>query len=115
MIKSAFHIPHHVAIRIFQCMAPRRSSAENLGAGGDGFPHSKEKYYKKLRGFPHSCAKVEPYSRFVWANSVEVIPTLLILDGPIIIDSRFRSHFVKLTTTLSCTKHLSIYTFNVVA
>ena len=34
----------------------------------------------------------EPYSRFVWANSVKVIPPLLILDGPIIIDSRFRSH-----------------------
>jgi len=92
MIKSAFHIPHHVAIRIFQCVAPRRSSAENLGAGGDGFPHSEEKYYKKLRGFPHSCAKVEPHSRFVWANNVKVIPTLLILDGPIIIGSRFRSY-----------------------
>jgi hypothetical protein len=79
-------------MRNFQCVAPRRSSAENLCAGGDGFPHSEETYYKKLRGFPHSCAKVEPYSRFAWANSVKGIPTLLILDGPIIIDLRFRSN-----------------------
>jgi hypothetical protein len=43
MIKSAFQIPHHVATRIFQCVAPRRFSAENIGAGGDGFPHSEEK------------------------------------------------------------------------
>ena len=92
MIKSAFQIPHHVAIRIFQRVAPRRFSAENSGAGGDGFPHSAEKYYKNKLSFPHCCAKVEPYSRFVWANSVKVIPPLLILDGPIIIiDSRFRS------------------------
>jgi hypothetical protein len=90
MIKSAFQIPHHVAIRIFRCVALRRFSAENIGAGGDGFPHSEEKHYNKLRGFPHSCAKVAPYSRFLWANCVEVIPPLLILDGPIIINSRFR-------------------------
>jgi hypothetical protein len=89
MIKSAFQIPHHVAMRNFQCVAPRRFSAENIGAGVDVFPHSGGKIL--LRGFPHSCAKVAPYSRFVWANSVNVIPPFLILDGPIIIDSRFRS------------------------
>jgi hypothetical protein len=46
MIKSSFEIPHHVAIRIFQCVAPRRFSAANIGAGGDGFPHNEERYYK---------------------------------------------------------------------
>jgi hypothetical protein len=91
MIKSAFQIPHHVAIRIFQCVAPRRFSAEKIDASGDGFPHSEETYYKKLRGFPHSCAKVAPYSRFVWANSVKVIPPLLILDGTIL-SSRGSGH-----------------------
>jgi len=40
--KSAFQIPHHVAIRIFVYAPPRCFSAENSGAGGDGFPHSAE-------------------------------------------------------------------------
>jgi len=51
-----------------------------------------KKCERKLCGNPQSCAKVEPYSRFVWANSVKLIPPLLILDGPIIIDSRFQSY-----------------------
>ena len=48
--------------------------------------------------------EVEPYSRFVWANSVKVISPLLILDGPIIIDSRFRSRVLTgpLTVFLHC-------------
>jgi len=43
MTKSAFQIPHHVAIRIFVYAPPRRKSSLNIGAGGDGFPHSEEK------------------------------------------------------------------------
>jgi hypothetical protein len=43
MIKPAFQIPVHVAIRIFVCAPPRRKFALNFGAGGDGFPHSVEK------------------------------------------------------------------------
>jgi len=43
MIKSAFQIPHHVAIRIFVCAPPRSKLSLNIGAGGDGFPHSAEK------------------------------------------------------------------------
>jgi hypothetical protein len=35
-------------------MAPRHFTAGFLGAGGDSFPHSEEKYYKKLRGNPHN-------------------------------------------------------------
>ena len=83
-------------------VAPRHFTAGFLGAGGEGFPHSVEKYYKKLRGNPQSCATVEPYSRFVWANSVKVIPPLLILDGPIIIDSRFRSCIESRSTNQNC-------------
>jgi hypothetical protein len=30
-------------------VAPRWFSAEIIGAGGDDFPYSEEKYYKKLR------------------------------------------------------------------
>jgi hypothetical protein len=95
MIKSACHIPHHVAIRIFVYAPPRCFSAENSGARGRGTAASgtvpKKKKKKKN---PHSWAKVEPYSRIVWANSIKVIPPLLILDGPFIIDSRFRSSIV---------------------
>ena len=65
------------------CGKPRRRRRRLSSQG--------EKKYKRLRGFPQSCAKVAPYSRFAWANSVKVIPPLVILDGPIIIDSRFRS------------------------
>jgi len=43
MIKSAFQITHHVAIRIFVYAPPRCFSAENSGAGGDGFPPREEK------------------------------------------------------------------------
>jgi hypothetical protein len=43
MIKSAFQIPHHVAIRIFVCAQPRRKLSQNVGAGGDGFPARPEK------------------------------------------------------------------------
>jgi len=42
-LKSAFQIPHHVAIQIFDGAAPRGFSAENSGPCGDGFPHSAEK------------------------------------------------------------------------
>jgi hypothetical protein len=42
MIKSAFQIPHHVAIRIFVYAPPRRKLSLNIGAGADGFPHSVE-------------------------------------------------------------------------
>jgi hypothetical protein len=38
MIKSAFQIPEHVAIRIFVCAPPRRKLSLNFGTGGDGFP-----------------------------------------------------------------------------
>jgi hypothetical protein len=38
-----FQIPHHVAIPIFVYALPRCFSAENSGAGGDGFPHSEKK------------------------------------------------------------------------
>jgi hypothetical protein len=43
MIKSAFQIPDHVAIHIFVSAPPRRTLSLNIGAGGDGFPHSAEK------------------------------------------------------------------------
>jgi hypothetical protein len=45
MIKSAFQIPDHFAIRIF-VYAPPRCKFElslNVGAGGDGVPHIVEK------------------------------------------------------------------------
>jgi len=82
MIKSAFQNPHHVAIRILVCAPPRCFSAENSGAGGGGSWHCAKKYKNKVWSFPRCCAKVEPYSRFVWANSVIGILPLLILDGP---------------------------------
>jgi hypothetical protein len=37
MNKSAFQIPHHVAIRTFVCVQPRRKLSQNIGAGGDSF------------------------------------------------------------------------------
>jgi hypothetical protein len=43
MIKSAFQIPDHFAIRIFVCAPPRRKFALNFGAGGDGFSARPEK------------------------------------------------------------------------
>jgi len=43
MIKSAFQIPHHVAIRIFVYAQPRPKLSLNIGAGGDGFPPREEK------------------------------------------------------------------------
>jgi len=43
MIKSAFQIPDHVAIQIFDCALPRCKYALNFGAGGDGFPPREEK------------------------------------------------------------------------
>jgi hypothetical protein len=58
MIKFAFQIPHHVAIRIFQCVAPRRFSAEHIGAGGDGLPHSEEKHYKNCEVFRSLAPKL---------------------------------------------------------
>jgi hypothetical protein len=42
MIKSAFQIPDHVAIRIFIYAPLRRKLSLDIGAGGDGFPHSEE-------------------------------------------------------------------------
>ena len=51
-IKSAFQIPHHVAIRLFIYAPPRCFSAENFGSGGDGFPHSAEKDGNKKWSFP---------------------------------------------------------------
>jgi hypothetical protein len=42
MIKSAFQIPHHVAIRSIVYAPLRCFGAENLGAGGADFPHSVE-------------------------------------------------------------------------
>jgi hypothetical protein len=43
MIKSAFQLPDHVAIRFFVHAPPRRKLSLNFGAGGDGFPHSAVK------------------------------------------------------------------------
>jgi hypothetical protein len=43
MIKSAFQIPHHVAIRICVYAPPSCFSARISGAGSDGSPHSEEK------------------------------------------------------------------------
>jgi hypothetical protein len=45
MMDSAFQIPDHVAIRIFGFVSapPRCKLSLNIGAGGDGFPHSAEK------------------------------------------------------------------------
>ena len=77
IIKSAFQIPHHVALRILVCAPPRCFSAENSGAGGGGFWHCAKNQNNKVWSFPRSCAKVEPYSRFVWANSVKGIPPIV--------------------------------------
>jgi hypothetical protein len=41
MIKSAFQIPHHVAIRT--CALLRHKLLQNIGAGGDGFSPKAEK------------------------------------------------------------------------
>ena len=41
MIKSAFQIPHHVAIRVFVYAPPRGKLSQNIVGGGDGFPHSE--------------------------------------------------------------------------
>jgi len=93
MIKSAFQIPHHVAIRTIVYAPPLCFSAEISGAAEGGIWHCDKKVLKKNKitfEVFRTCAKVEPCSRFVWANSRRVIPPLLILDGPIIIDSRFR-------------------------
>jgi len=54
-------------------VTPRRFNAENSGAGGDGFPYSEEKYYKNKLSFPHCCAKVELYSRFVLGQPIKWI------------------------------------------
>jgi hypothetical protein len=43
MTKSAFQIPHHVAIRIFVYTPPRRKLSLNFYAGGDSFPVRPEK------------------------------------------------------------------------
>jgi len=43
MIKSAFQILDHVAIRICVCAPPRRKLSLNFGAGGDGFSARQEK------------------------------------------------------------------------
>ena len=59
MVKSDFQIPHHVAIRIFVYAPPRCFSADNSGAGGDGFPHSEEKDRNKNCSLPHNCEEVE--------------------------------------------------------
>jgi hypothetical protein len=40
--KSAFHIPHHVAMRIFVYAPLRRKLSRNTGANGDGFPARPE-------------------------------------------------------------------------
>jgi hypothetical protein len=65
--------PHHVAIRIVFYAPPRCFSAENSGAGGHGFPHnSEEKNGNKFWSFPHNCEEIEAYSRYVWANSLNV-------------------------------------------
>jgi hypothetical protein len=60
MIKSAFQIPHHVAIRIFKRVAPRRFTAENSSGGGDGFPHSVEKNTKNCEVFRSLAPKLSP-------------------------------------------------------
>jgi len=43
MIKSAFQIPHHVAMRIFVYAPPCRKLSQNIGACGDGFSPRAEK------------------------------------------------------------------------
>ena len=42
MTKSAFQIPHHVAIHIFVYAPPCRKLSLNTGAGGDGIPPRPE-------------------------------------------------------------------------
>jgi hypothetical protein len=42
MITTSFYIPHRVAIPISVYAPPRRKLSQNIGAGGDGFPHNEE-------------------------------------------------------------------------
>jgi hypothetical protein len=43
MIKSAFQIPHHIAIGFLFFVPPRRKLSQNIGAGDDGLSQSAEK------------------------------------------------------------------------
>ena len=91
-IKSAFQIPHHVAIRISVYAPPRRTLSRNIGAGGDDIPHSAEKGWSMRWNVATICVEVEVRPRFAWANSVKVCsPAIVILDKKIIISSRIWS------------------------
>jgi hypothetical protein len=58
MTKSAFRIPHHVALHIFVYAPPCREVSLNIGAGGDGIPARPEKEYNHAGSLATICVAV---------------------------------------------------------
>jgi hypothetical protein len=61
MTKPAFQIPHHIGVRIIVYALPRSKLPQNIGAGGDGLPHSAEMdeiWVDDLRQFARKLRRV---------------------------------------------------------